>query len=111
MVYCPRCGFQNPEGARFCNSCGAVLAGPPRHDPGKEWEAQCERDCGKSPKGARIFWGIVLILVALWILFEVVLKNISGMPDWVVNFQFWWIFPLIIVVLLIVWAVQIMTKK
>jgi class 3 adenylate cyclase/tetratricopeptide (TPR) repeat protein len=23
---CPRCGEQNPEGARFCNACGAALA-------------------------------------------------------------------------------------
>jgi predicted ATPase/class 3 adenylate cyclase len=27
MVTCSRCGQKNPEGARFCNSCGAPLAG------------------------------------------------------------------------------------
>ena len=26
MLTCPRCGQENPEGARFCNSCGAPLA-------------------------------------------------------------------------------------
>lgn len=25
MVVCPKCGFQNPSGARFCSNCGAPL--------------------------------------------------------------------------------------
>ena len=24
-VYCPECGFQNPEAANYCSSCGALL--------------------------------------------------------------------------------------
>jgi hypothetical protein len=24
-VYCPECGFQNPEAANFCSRCGAIL--------------------------------------------------------------------------------------
>lgn len=26
MITCPVCGFENPEGARFCNNCGSPLA-------------------------------------------------------------------------------------
>jgi len=26
MLICPRCGQENPEGARFCNACAAALA-------------------------------------------------------------------------------------
>lgn len=26
MITCPTCGTENPEGARFCNSCGSALA-------------------------------------------------------------------------------------
>ena len=29
-VYCPECGFQNPEAANFCSKCGAALV----RDPG-----------------------------------------------------------------------------
>src|SRR5919205_2029613 len=29
MVVCPSCGTENPEGSRFCNSCGTALAQAP----------------------------------------------------------------------------------
>jgi hypothetical protein len=28
-VYCPECGFQNPEAANYCSRCGALLAVEP----------------------------------------------------------------------------------
>jgi hypothetical protein len=31
-VYCPECGFQNPEAANYCSKCGAALV----HDAGSE---------------------------------------------------------------------------
>jgi FHA domain/zinc-ribbon domain len=31
-VYCPECGFQNPESANYCSKCGALLV----HDPASE---------------------------------------------------------------------------
>jgi FHA domain/zinc-ribbon domain len=27
-VYCPECGFQNPEAANYCSKCGALLHAP-----------------------------------------------------------------------------------
>ena len=24
-IYCPECGFQNPEAANYCSKCGALL--------------------------------------------------------------------------------------
>src|SRR5436853_6516014 len=27
-VHCPECGFANPEGANYCQKCGAYLGGP-----------------------------------------------------------------------------------
>ena len=29
-VHCPECGFANPEGANYCQKCGAYLGGPAR---------------------------------------------------------------------------------
>ena len=29
-VHCPECGFANPEGANYCQKCGAYLGGPER---------------------------------------------------------------------------------
>jgi membrane protease subunit (stomatin/prohibitin family) len=28
MVVCPKCGFQNPQTSKFCNSCGAPMQAP-----------------------------------------------------------------------------------
>ena len=27
-IYCPECGFQNPEAANYCSKCGALLHTP-----------------------------------------------------------------------------------
>jgi hypothetical protein len=32
-VYCPECGFQNPEAANYCSRCGALLV---KEEPGSE---------------------------------------------------------------------------
>ncbi len=29
-VHCPECGFANPEGANYCQKCGAYLGGAER---------------------------------------------------------------------------------
>ena len=29
-AHCPECGFVNPEGANYCQKCGAYLGGPRR---------------------------------------------------------------------------------
>ena len=32
-IYCPECGFQNPEAANYCSKCGALLV---KSEPGGE---------------------------------------------------------------------------
>ncbi len=37
-LHCPECGFVNPEGANYCQKCGAFLADDPREGAGPEGE-------------------------------------------------------------------------
>lgn len=113
MVYCPRCGKNNEEGARFCNSCGATLMGPPpARDPGKECERDCSgKECSGTSRSNRIFWGVIVLLIGLWLIFEFGIKNISGMPAWVAAFDFWWIFAVVIGIMIVIAAIRMLTRK
>ena len=44
-VYCPECGYNNPESARFCAKCGAPLVVP---EEGEQTEAFSLHDPGDS---------------------------------------------------------------
>ncbi|UCE74669.1 MAG: zinc-ribbon domain-containing protein [Methanomassiliicoccales archaeon] len=110
MAYCQKCGKQNEDGAQFCNKCGATLMGPPR-DYKKQREDKCEEECAGSPRGSSIFWGVIIALIGLWIVFEFGIKNISGMPDWVYDFEFWWIIPVIIGLAIIIAGLKMVMKK
>jgi pSer/pThr/pTyr-binding forkhead associated (FHA) protein len=35
-VHCPECGFANPEGANYCQKCGAYLGGPAESGEGED---------------------------------------------------------------------------
>lgn len=111
MVYCQRCGKQNEEGAEFCNKCGANLKGPHRQFD-KKREDQCEEECqSSSKKENKAFWGIIVLLIGIWIIFEFGIKNIPGLPAWVDNFEFWWIIPVIIGLAILVAGIRMVTKK
>ena len=113
MTYCAKCGKKNEDDAEFCSKCGASLTGT-RKDYEKEWDKHCEEECAGGKHGAPIFWGIVIILIGLVIIFEVVLKNIEGLPpafSWIYTFEFWWIFALLIAIAIIITGLRIMTRK
>ena len=113
MAYCSRCGIQNPEDAQFCNKCGASLRGTPRprpKDPGKE----CENECNQGSKGTSVFWAAIVIVIGVWFLFEYGIKNILGpndMPDWLYNFEFCWIVPVLIGIAIISAGVRMLIKN
>ena len=44
-VYCPECGYNNPESARFCAKCGAALVVP---EEGEQTEAFAIGESGDS---------------------------------------------------------------
>jgi len=59
MVLCPKCGFQNPQTAKFCNSCGApmqVVAGTvncPKCNASNPATAKFCVECGATLKATR----------------------------------------------------------
>ena len=48
-VYCPECGFQNPEAANYCSKCGALLA---KEDSGVETTMSYVPDEGEDEAAA-----------------------------------------------------------
>jgi len=113
MAYCAKCGEKNEDDAKFCSKCGASLTGS-KKDYEKEWEDRCEEDCAGGKRGGPpVFWGIIVILVGLWILFEFVLKNIEGLnlPTWIQDFNFWWVFALLVAIAIIVTGIRIIVRR
>ncbi|UCF50141.1 MAG: zinc-ribbon domain-containing protein [Thermoplasmatales archaeon] len=113
MTYCSKCGTKNEDEAEFCKKCGDSLTGKvkvsKKGDP-------CEDECvvGQRSPFAPIFWGVIVILVGLWILFEIVIKNTNiynQLPEWLQNFEFWWLIGLIIAIAIIMTGVRIIVKK
>ncbi|MFQ5911197.1 MAG: zinc-ribbon domain-containing protein [Thermoplasmata archaeon] len=109
MVYCSKCGQQNADEATYCSSCGTTLKAP-QWGARRKPDVECSEECSGGPRSDRIFWGVILALVGLWILFEFGLKNISGMPQWVYDFQFWWIIPVIIGLAIIVAGLRMVLR-
>lgn len=61
-MYCPKCGKKLPDGARFCDQCGANLTGIPQH----------------SKTAERIGWIICLALSVLALFFTYSLLTFIG---------------------------------
>ena len=50
-VYCPECGFQNPEAANYCSKCGALLV---KNESGTETTQQYTPDEGEEEGAAAL---------------------------------------------------------
>lgn len=70
MVYCSKCGTQNPDDAKVCSNCGAPLYTVGERYPGSEREhyKKVEGECFGLPNGGMIagtIFGAIVILVGL----------------------------------------------
>src|SRR4030067_3048500 len=70
MVYCSKCGTQNPDSATTCSNCGAPLYTVGGRYPGSEREhyKRVESECFGLPNGgiiASIVFGTIIVLVGL----------------------------------------------
>jgi uncharacterized membrane protein YvbJ len=95
MAYCSKCGEKNKDRATFCNKCGMSLSGENEWRRRRDHDDDCEKECS-GKEGSRFPWGIIFILIGLWVIWEWGIKNMDGMPEWVEDFQFWWVFPIFI---------------
>lgn len=115
MVYCSKCGTKNDDDAEFCKKCGTSLKG--KKDYEREWDKKCEEEChgGPSGRGWGIFWGIIIVLVGLWVIVEFVIKKIkpSDLPEslqWLPDFPIGYIIAIVIGITIIVWGLKILGK-
>jgi uncharacterized membrane protein YvbJ len=109
MAYCSKCGKKNDEDAEFCSKCGASLTSPKKDD-------RCEEACvcGEKSKGAPIIWGVILILFGIWFLFAIVIPNTSlkdSLPPELVNFEWFWLIGVVIVIAIIATGIRLIVKR
>jgi hypothetical protein len=94
VVYCSKCGTQNPDDAKICSNCGAPLYTVGQRYPGSEREhyRRVEGECFGLPNGgmiAGLIVGIIIILAGLGLFLQA-----SGYIA-----DFWSVFwPIIIVI-------------
>ena len=105
MTYCSKCGSKNEDDAKFCNKCGNSLTGPVNVGY-KEDDCVCSED--KRNPMVPIFWGIVVILIGLWIAVNFVFKEYQ--PSFMKDISCWGLIILIIAIAIILTGIRIMTK-
>ena len=105
MTYCSKCGNKNEGDAKYCSNCGASLL-EIEYESYKDDDCVCEGN-NRNPL-VPIFWGITVILIGLWIIFQFVLPNnfLSSLQD----FSFCGLIFLIIALAIILTGIRIMTK-
>jgi len=115
MTYCSKCGNKNEDDAKFCAKCGGSLDISAK-DRKKDHDDRCEEECavGKHSPYAPIFWGAIVIIIGLWIVFSLVIPQTelaNSLPSWLVDFDFWVIIGIIIAIAFIITGIRIITKK
>jgi len=109
MSYCQKCGIKNEDDAEYCKKCGASLAGLKKSQE-KEWDKKCEDECAGGSRGWAIFWGVIIILVGLFIIFEMVFKNMLKLE--IMNqIEFGWIIAAVIGLFIIILGVRILSRR
>ncbi len=110
MVYCTKCGNQNPDDSLYCSKCGASLQGPgaPR---GREWDNRCENECAGGRRGSSIFWGIIVILIGIGIAFWALGQGGVELPSWATEKNFALVFGLVIALAIVVSGIAIILRR
>ncbi len=57
-----------------------------------------------------MFWGIIVILIGIWVIFEFGIKKIIGLPSWVYNFDWGWVFAIVIGLFILAAGINMIVK-
>ena len=107
MTYCAKCGTKNEEEAKFCKKCGASLSGIEKeHDK----DDDCVCSGSKQNPLVPVFWGIVIILVGLFIILTYVIPD-SYLPVEINDITFGGLIVLIFAIAIILTGFRILTKR
>lgn len=97
-MYCPRCGTKNEDDSLYCKQCGNDLKTgttgpvPPPQRMKKRREEECEEDCSGGDQNMAWFWGIIVIIIGAWVIFNFGVKNVvDDLPGWLEDIEFCWI--------------------
>ena len=107
MAYCSHCGQKNDDSAQFCLKCGRSLHTVEQTHM-KDDDCVCEGD-NRNPL-VPIFWGIAVILIGLWILYQFALPK-ELFPSWFGDISFCSLIFLIIAISIILTGLRMLTKK
>jgi uncharacterized membrane protein YvbJ len=70
LVYCTKCGTENPDDAVTCSNCGASLQPPAYRYSRRDWDRDDECFGGRSSTTWPLLIGVFIILVGLSSLLE-----------------------------------------
>lgn len=105
MTYCAKCGTKNEDDATFCKKCGASLQGPIKK---QEKDDDCVCSGSQQNPMVPIFWGVVVILIGLWIITQLVLRDY--LPT-IYGIDFGTLIIIIIALAIIFTGIRILTKR
>lgn len=106
MSYCAKCGMKNEDDATFCKKCGTSLTGAQKP---KDKDDDCVCSGSKQNPMVPIFWGVVIILVGLWIIFQFVIPD--ALPPIYGDITFGTLIVIIIAIAIIFTGIRVLTKR
>jgi len=105
-MYCTKCGRMNENDARFCSGCGLPLTPAAPAGAQKNWDKQCEEECNRGPRRGSLIWGLIIVLVGLWVVFNYGLANLPG-----VSVTAAWLFPLLIGAVIVIVGLSLFMRR
>ncbi len=103
MVYCTKCGTQNPDDATVCVKCGASLYGVGE----REHYRRMDTECFGIPRGGAVVGIAIGVIIVLWGLIAI-LQEAKVLPS---NVAVWPIAVIIFGILIVIGALYGLSRR